>query len=373
MREEVQFVRKKQHLILVGAGHAHLFLLKKLQEVSWPHIQVTLISPSAYQYYSGMFSGFAEGLYNLDQIRVDMRSFIRNENVRWKEAFVLSIDPDNQIVQTDKDDQLEYDWVSFDIGSLTSGDHIPGVRDYAFRIKPNFHFPHIFKKLRTNHKVAIVGGGASGTEMCLAIQAWRNHQGVRGEVHLISSGCLLEQYGEHISKKVERIVDSKGIILHRNQSIHKVTESKLHSDDGWAINYDSLLWLTGPQPAHLFERSHMTIGDSGYLPVDTTLCHPQYPNVIGAGDCIQMIDYPNLDKAGVYAVRQAPILWKNLLSKVNGESVPLISYVPQSHYLSILSTGNRQALLIYKKFSMHNRLAWRIKNRIDCQFMKRYQ
>jgi NADH dehydrogenase FAD-containing subunit len=61
-----------KHLVLVGAGHAHMTALMRAVEYLDKGHQVTVISPYAYHYYSGMGPVLA-GLYQL-------RAFQRQEN-----------------------------------------------------------------------------------------------------------------------------------------------------------------------------------------------------------------------------------------------------------------------------------------------------
>jgi NADH dehydrogenase FAD-containing subunit len=43
-----------KHLVFIGGGHAHLTALVRLKEYIQRGHKVTFISPSPYQYYSGM-------------------------------------------------------------------------------------------------------------------------------------------------------------------------------------------------------------------------------------------------------------------------------------------------------------------------------
>ncbi|WP_246659096.1 hypothetical protein [Rhizobium sp. FY34] len=62
-----------KHLLLAVAGHAHLFVLEKLAATSRTALEVTLVSPSRWQYYSGMLPGWVAGHYGAEDIRLDMR------------------------------------------------------------------------------------------------------------------------------------------------------------------------------------------------------------------------------------------------------------------------------------------------------------
>lgn len=358
-----------KQLLLVGAGHAHLYILKQLQQTPLPDVKVTLLTFDDDQYYSGMFSGYAEGLYGLDDIRVNVKTLADQAEVSWMKGAAVSIDPERKTVLTDEGKQLSYDAVSFDIGSLTAGTDLPGVLEYGETIKPNAKFPAVIDNIRECERPVIVGGGAAGTELALSLQTWRNENG-RGPLILVSDGGLLENEVRKAGKKAEELARRKGVVLHLHDGVEAVTEHQLVTSANRNIPYDGLLWLTGPRPQHLFASS-LPVDEQGYLLVEETLQVKRYPSVFGAGDCVSVSGYEHIAKAGVYPVRQAPVLWENLRGFFGSGEGHL--YRPQPSFLSILSTGNRYGLLLYKGNVFYGKWAWRLKNYIDRKFVKQYQ
>ena len=362
---------KKLKLLLVGGGHGHVYVLKQLQKMSWPHVEVALLSPSRFQYYSGMFAGFVEGLYSLEQIRIDLAKLASRAGIKWVPGSAVKIDPHLQIVFTDQGETLDYDMVSFDIGSLTSGEEISGVAEYAEVIKPTHVLPQVLQRLATPNKIVVVGGGASGIELSLAIHARRRKDGQPACVKLVSAGHLLHDYGGSVSEKTANIIRSKGVDLCLNCRVKTVEPHYLVTASGNRIPFDAIIWLAGPRAHSVFRESGLGVDEQGYLMVNPTLQAIDFPNIFGIGDCISIAGYPQLAKAGVYAVRESPILWHNILSYTL-EKTPRI-YHPQVDFLSILSTGGQQALLLYKGTAWHGKWVWRLKKQIDTSFMRKYQ
>jgi NADH dehydrogenase FAD-containing subunit len=367
------FVRpkKKVTLLLVGGGHGHVYVLKQLQRNRWPDAEVLLLSPSRYQYYSGMFSGYVEGLYDLEQICIDLSGMASSANVTWVEGSAVSIDPERQIVVTDRGETLGYDFVSFDIGSLTAGTEIPGVSQYAHVIKPNYMLPEILNRLRMEQEIVFVGGGPAGIELSLALQARREKEGIPASITLVSSSRLLHDYGDIVSDKIEQIVLRKGIQLFANHTVGKVEQHYLVTTLHEKISFDFLVWLAGPQAPNLFREAGLAVDNRGYLLVTATLQAKHYPNIFGVGDCVALEGHPHVAKAGVYAVREAPVLWRNLISSIKG-GIPS-TYRPQTDFLSLLSIGNEEGFLLYKGIALRGKWVWRLKKRIDTSFMNRYQ
>jgi len=360
----------KKHLILVGGGHAHVFILQQLQHQRWQDTRITLISPDEHQYYSGMFSGYMEGKYGLDEIRIDLKQLCEKAGVDFIDDSVQGIDHEKQEVFLSSGERIHYDFISFNIGSRSAGESIPGLRELGALIKPNFKVPLIRETLVDKEHIVVVGGGASGIEISLSLKANRNQLNRNTLVSLIHSDQLLGTYGARVNKLVTRLVQQKGIQLIRDLVI-SVEDKYLITKSGVRISFDGLLWLTGPSAPRIFRDSGLRTDDQGYLLVNDYLQSISRSNIFGAGDCIGMKSHPNLHKTGVYAVREAPILWINLKRHLEGRA--LKKYRPQSGYLSILSTGNEEALLLYRGLALHGGWCWKLKRRIDTSFIKRYR
>jgi hypothetical protein len=78
-----------------------------------------------------------------------------------------------------------------------------------------------------------------------------------------------------------------------------------------------------------------------------------------------------LAKVGVYAVREVPVLYHNLLAALQGRR--LWRFRPPRRFLLILNLGDGTGLLTWGPFSWHSRLAFWLKDRIDRAFLRAYQ
>ena len=58
-----------KHLVLAGAGHAHLETMRNIRSFVEDGVRVTVIGPAPNHYYSGMGPGMLGGFYQPAEIR----------------------------------------------------------------------------------------------------------------------------------------------------------------------------------------------------------------------------------------------------------------------------------------------------------------
>ncbi|RAZ76754.1 FAD-dependent oxidoreductase [Planococcus halotolerans] len=356
-------------LILVGGGHAHLHCLSQIAADLPSDCRAVLISPSEYQYYSGMFSGFTEDNYDLEDIRIDLKRLCKNIGADFITGQVIAVDAKNRRLTCADGSVYDYDLLSFDIGSTTG---IPQeMKPQISSIKPNYLFPEQLKRIRETPNPVVVGGGASGVELAFSIHAWRKQHQLPLNLTLISSSPLLSGLHNRIANSIESIASEKGLLFFTGESVEEISTDAVTTSSGQSFPQSEVLWLTGPKSFSLFQDSGIKTDGSGFLLVNKYLQSVMHPEIFGAGDCIAIEHYPSIPKNGVYAVRQGPVLWENLRNRLDAGE--LKSFTPQKRYISILSTGGGEAFLTYGRFSMHGKLPWRLKQCIDRKFMKQYK
>jgi NADH dehydrogenase FAD-containing subunit len=338
--------------------------------------EVALIGPDRFHYYSGMGPGMVSRTYKPEQVRFDVQHMVESGGGLFLKDKVVALDPDKRILILQGGERIPYDLVSFNIGSYVPLNRIPGATEEGIPVKPieNMEWvrEQILKKCRDRiAKVLIIGGGPAGVE--LAGNIWRlvKDQNGRAEIILGSSrDRILPNLGEKVSRMARESLSQRGIRICSNFQVASMEKGLARSQSGIDVPYDVAILTIGIMPQGIFADSSVETSEEGALLVNDYLQSTNYPEIFGGGDCIA-IKGKRLDRVGVYAVREAPILFRNLLAAVRGE--PLTPFKAQRRYLLIFNLGDGSGLLVWGPWIWKGRLAFTFKNYLDTSFMSRFQ
>jgi selenide,water dikinase len=368
-----------KRLVLVGGGHAHLQILADLAARPLPGAEVALVSPSAWHHYSGMVPGFLQGRYAEADLTIDLASLAARAGVRLVDAMAERIDASGRTVDAGGA-RLPFDVLSLDVGAAPAGLDVPGVREHAVTVRPMRQAVALRARIdalaaparRGPVRVTVVGAGAGGVEVALAVHRRIREAGSRPEVTLVETAShVLPDYEAPVRRRAADILARRGIAATLGSAVSRVDASAIEHTNGTRAGADLVIWLAGAAGPALLAGSGLPLDPRGFLRVDATLRAANGAPVWGAGDCVTLADYPETPKAGVYAVRQGPVLARNLRAAL-GEGSPA-TYVPQRTFLSLLNTADGKALLRWHGIVSHSRLAWWLKDRIDRRFVRRYR
>jgi len=372
-------------LVLIGGGHTHVLVIKSLAMNPIPDVRLTLISEQTLTPYSGMLPGYVAGHYTLAETHIDLNRLCQWANVRWIKGRASQIDPELQRVVLD-DRVVEYDKLSIDIGS-TPDLSVPGAAQYAVGVKPVSHFNRVWEGLQqqalTTKKPSesagessvgratdwgVIGAGAGGVEIVLAMaHRLREHSSLR--LHLIFSGKrVLKGYPPRLIARAEQALHKYGVQLHPQFRVSRVLRDGLQSADGQSLSLDQSISCTGAVAAPWLAKTGIELSDKGFLAVNPFLQTLSHDNIFAAGDCADM-SHDRRPKAGVYAVRQAPFLTKNL--RASFAARPLTRVKLQTDFLSLISLGEQQAVGCRNGLGVSGKWVWKLKDHIDRKFMSR--
>ncbi len=363
-------------LVFVGAGHAHVEVLRSFAMEPPDNTDLMLISPESYATYSGMVPGYLAGQYTLRDAQIDARALAARAGATFLPARVIGIDPVAKSLRLEGYPDQFFDIASFDIGSIPASRDRIANHAKTVLVKPiEIAARDVGAALDRppppgGRAVVVVGAGPGGVEVAFAIASrLRDEDG--GTVTVCDRGSRpVRERGERCGKSVERAFRVHGITFLGGVEVMTVDDDGVSLADGTNLPADLVVWATGASAPALFADTGLAVDERGFLSVDDTLRSVSEPAIFGAGDCIALVSHPTLAKAGVFAVRQGPVLTKNLRSAVtNGRLAP---YRPQHRFLSLLNTGDGKAVLSYGIIALRSRAAWWLKDSIDRRFMTRY-
>jgi len=373
------------HLLLVGGGHAMLPTLAQADRWTQDGIKLTLIDPYRHLYYSGMMPEHLGGVYTKDEIRIDLSRLCRSADVRHLPEAVDRVDADAQTVTTDAGRTLSYDVLALDVGGVNP--HLPST---SVATKPIARLQAIEDRIQqvlaqtdASLRMTIVGGGAAGVEIALNVLGRFHAAGRSNDLSLTlleSKQRLLNRFPEGMSAHVTRRLRARGAILRFGARVATTTADEVVTTDETPFPSDVVVWATGSVGPAFLRTSAMPTDQRGFLCVTPGLHPPGRRRVFAAGDCATVAGYTHLQKVGVHAIKQGPVLQANLdrtlrSLQTTGRPPPaddLKLFRPYPVAPLILSTGTHDGLWTAGSAWVRHPLLLRLKHYIDRAWIRDY-
>ncbi len=365
----------KKHLVFVGGGHAHLTALFLIKDYVDRGHKVTVISSSAYQYYSGMGPGMLSGIYRPQDIRFNIKKMTEDRGGEFIEDRVINIKPQERSLSLASGMSIGYDAVSFNTGSEVSSGSAAEQSGHIFTVKPIINLLAAKKAVENGLgqkmlRITVVGGGPAGVEVTGNVWRLVRDLGGRAEITLVAGSRMLHALPDGVRTRVMASYFSRGIHVLEGRRVKTVEKEQVVFDDNTLQGFDIALIATGVRPSTLFMDSSLPVGNDKGLLVNSHLQSIAFPEIFGGGDCINLEGH-QLAKVGVYAVRENDILFNNLMAFLEGGA--LETFTPQKQYMLIFNLGNGKGIIWRGKFIWHGRTAFMLKDYIDRKFMRTFQ
>jgi selenide, water dikinase len=367
------------HLALAGGGHSHLVVLKSFGMQPAPGLKLTLVSRETYAPYSGMLPGFIAGHYDYDACHIDLRRLTRFASADFVQTEVRSLDANTQTLHLEGRPALHYDFLSLNIGGRPN---LPAVNTQVSRLFPVKPVDDLIKGIHAldrmlaadaaHAEIAVVGGGAGGVELILALQHRLLNKGFakRCSFRLIADQPeILTEHNHRVRAHFRRVLIERDIEVVLNEHVASIESGALCCESGRNIPADFVVWAIGVSASDWLEQTGLELDGRGFVHIDAHLRSTSHPNVFAAGDIAGLAQTP-LPKSGVYAVRQGAVLATNLRRYYLNRR--LKHYRPQTHALALISTGDRYATASRGRIYFAGQWLWRVKDRIDRRFIAKY-
>ncbi len=365
-------------LVLVGDGHGHVEVLRRLALRPEPDVDVTLIAPTALAAFSRMLPGLVAGHYSTAETHIDLLSLTQRARARFVRDTVTGLDLHTRTLTLAEGDTEPFDLLSLDMGSVPDNAQVPGAREHAIAVRPAAPFLTAWHALRAQAAagnvgtIAVVGGGATGVELLLAMQ----HR-LQGELRdaaprlalITDAPHLIPDHPPAVRARLGQLLVARGVVLHQNSGAIAVEPGVVVTTHNRRIAVDRIFWATSagaqPWPA----AAGLACDPHGFVQVDDTLRSTSHPFVFAAGDCAMQVAHPR-PKSAALAIRQGPPLATNLRRELRHD--PLSTWVPPRSVLSLIGTGGRHAIAARGPLVLEGEWVWRWKDRLDRAFMAKY-
>ena len=370
-------------IVLIGGGHAHVSVLRMFGMKPVPGVRLTLITRDIHTPYSGMLPGYVAGLYDYDEVHIDLGPLARFAGARLYHGEVDGIEPGERLVHVPGRPAVHYDLLSINTGSRPRTIDVPGALEHALPVKPIDRWLRDWEALqarvlnsRGDFRLLVVGGGAGGVELALSTRHRLSKllrepgdQAPRVHYELLTDGPeLLPTHNAGVRRRFMRVLGERGISVQLNSKVVRVEPNGVQVESGDFHPADAVLWVTCAAAPQWPGKSGLAVDGEGFIAVDRELRSISHPEIFAAGDIASMPD-PR-PKSGVFAVRQGPVLAENLRRAAAGR--PLKPYRPQKRFLGLISTGDTCAVASRGNWSWEGRLLWTWKDWIDRRFMQRF-
>lgn len=350
-------------LILIGGGHAHVQVLHALGRAN---VSLTLVSDVTHSPYSGMLPGHLTGTCLEQDLVFDLKAICDRYGHRFFARAVAAIDHSEKSLVLSDGQVLSYDICSLNVGILPQP-IFGGSTANVISVKPISNFlsqwREVTRELPTTGSIIVVGGGAAAFELAIAC-------GIRfpGRVSLVTGerGLTLPRGSTQLARCALKELD---VELLEGQRVEKIEQGNLLLSRA-TKSFVLTIVATTARSTELVQHSLLPKGFDGHVVIDDFLRVRGTIDLFAVGDCAHF-EAQILPKAGVYAVRQGPILAHNLMSSLLDRH-DFKKFVPQKNILSILISGSNEAILCWCGFALRTTWAASLKRWIDLKFMQKF-
>lgn len=339
-------------LLLLGAGHAHLRVLKHLAKHHPADLDVTLVTPLAWHTHGGRVADVVAGRCPAEASQIAIEPLVQAARAKWLPASCRALDAGHRQLKLTASagapsvpKSLRYDWLSIDTGTVVDHQQLeanmPGAAERTLMLQPREAFigfwPQVLELAR-NHRhlsIVVIGASRSGLETLFAIHERLQREGLpRHSLSLLTGGT---EVGEGLPAGarqflLQRLRWLNITVLH--EVCTGVLEHAVTLGAGASLACDApILALTGQAPPWL-RASGLALDDAGRVLVNAQGQSTSHPQIFAAGAVCTSAAVPSRD-AGL-------TLAHNLLAAHAGQ--PLRAHRQRRRSLELLDIGHGQAM-----------------------------
>lgn len=359
-------------VVLVGGGHAHALVALNWAMQPLAGVRLTLVNPHPASPYTGMLPGHIAGHYPRRDMMIDLVRLARRAGARLILDSAIGLDRDARAVLLQSGRSLPYDLCSLDIGIASDLPRLRGFAEHGHAAKPLGDYARAWEAFLQRDlpapQLVLIGAGVGGLELALASLHRLRALGKSPKITLVQrDASALRGVGEMARAMLLDTLRAEGIVLVTGAEPDEITADSVVLTDGRRIASDFTLAVAGARAQTWLAQTGLKLTE-GHIDVSPDLRSSDHL-VFAVGDCAHLAYAPRA-KAGVYAVRAAPILAHNLRAALLGQ--PLRRFAPQRDYLKLISLGGQRAVADKWQLPLRGAWLWRMKDNIDRAFMAKF-
>lgn len=374
-------------LLLAGAGHAHIGLLRQLMTERPANLDITLITQEPQTIYSGMLPGWMAGHYDLDEISIDIAPLCLHAGVSLIQSSIAQVTAHACQLTTEDQQSFEYDVLSLNTGADTDmrwldkdanvtktttsePSKINAHNSTVTAIRPLSVFIQRWQQIildakhSDTYKLVVVGAGAAATELVMSAQVALKRINTNHQASLVCGDELLSSFDQTFRRRVLKQLQRHNIeVIYARATDYQ--DGQLMTTQG-LLAADAVIAATGVVGSEWTRQTDLKVVNNGFVAANAMQQSPSHSNVFAVGDVATRIDQ-DMAHSGVHAVHGGAVEADNLLAYIADE--PLQTYQPRSRTLYLLSCGDKYAIGSWGKYSLQGRGLWYLKRQIDRRFI----
>lgn len=363
--------RTRQRVVILGAGFGGLFtalhLSRRLQ--GDPTVDITLIDQHNYHLFTPMLTMVAGGLVEPRHVCFPVRSLLRRQRFRFRQAEVTGLDLENRLVHTTVG-TIPFDYLVLALGSVVNFFGVPEAERYSLPFKEVGDAVSVRNRVidaleqataepdpdrrRELLTFIICGGGPTGVELAAALHDFIHHSLIGlypdlsfDEVRIVlveAQARLVPTLDPRLAAAATAVLRRKRVEIRTETSVARVSPEGIETHTGERLRGRTVIWCAGIRAHPLVAGLPVPHGRGGTVVVDEFLELVEHPGVYAIGDCAQYTDPTTgrpLPPDAKVAIQQAEAVARILADRLAGREPVPFTY----RYLGdMLSLGERDAV-----------------------------
>jgi NADH dehydrogenase FAD-containing subunit len=350
-------------IVLLGAGVAHLEVLRRSALRPQRGVRLTLVTPQPETPGAGQLPALIRGDSAASDTSIDLAALAVAAGARLILAEPVGLDLPERMLELAGRPALSFDLLSVDLGGESA---MPDRRDACIPINPPGRFlallPALEAALADDARVAVIGDALATVELTLALA-----RRFRGRLRLV----LVTETPEPVAaarllaRRVVRaaLVDA-GVELASGVRAGPLMHGRLALSDGSFLPADVALWASATLAPGFLAESGLACDAAGRVRVNAGQRSVSHPCVFAAGDCATQ---PNDRWAG-------PLLSANLCRAASGRRLIRSlrrSLLPQVAF-AILDLGGGRAVAWSNGVAVAGEAVWHWKDWLNRRGLAAY-